>query len=133
MRSYELIRSYKPGNVSVYTGTGEKMIKAEQVFKKVDFSVETDFKERLRQQLFEQKERARSEQVLREGSVEAGRRKTGGRQLSFDELDLVNAAGSIDMQQESAGRGNPGKDRDRQRKTPWNNTFSGNLFDNDTE
>ena len=121
------------------------MSKAEQIFKTADFSVETDLKERLRKQLFENGEITLSEKGLRDssdkgggnvvGSVgrNAGGRRSSARQLSFDELDLVNAAGNIAMQQDSSGRGKPGKAKDSQNKNPWNNPFSGNLLDNDKE
>ena len=133
------------------------MSKAEQIFKTVDFSVETDLKERLRKQLFENREIKLSEKGLRDndnndgsqvvgkvvgnvgngGGSSAGRntggRRSSARQLSFDELDLVNAAGNIAMQQDSSGRGKPGKAKDSQNKNSWNNPFSGNLLDNDKE
>lgn len=122
------------------------MSKAEQIFKTADFSVETDLKERLRKQLFENGEITLSGKGLRDssdkggggnvvGSVgrNAGGRRSSARQLSFDELDLVNAAGNIAMQQDSSGRGKPGKAKDSQNKNPWNNPFSGNLLDNDKE
>ena len=103
------------------------MSKAEQIFKTVDFSVETDLKERLRKQLFENREIKLSEKGLRDngdndgsqvvgkvvgnvgngGGSSAGRntggRRSSARQLSFDELDLVNAAGNIAMQQDFMG------------------------------
>ena len=126
------------------------MSKAEQIFKTADFSVETDLKERLRKQLFENGEITLSEKGLGDssdkggggnvvgsvvGSVgrNAGGRRSSARQLSFDELDLVNAAGNIAMQQDSSGRGKAGKAKDSQNKNPWNNPFSGNLLDNDKE
>lgn len=122
------------------------MSKAEQIFKTADFSVETDLKERLRKQLFENREITLSGKGLGDssdkggggnvvGSVgrNAGGRRSSARQLSFDELDLVNAAGNIAMQQESTGIGKAGKAKDSQNKNPWNNPFSGNLLDNDKE
>ena len=118
------------------------MSKAEQIFRTADFSVETDLKERLRKQLFENREITLSGKGLRDsgggnvvGSVgrNAGGRRSSARQLSFDELDLVNAAGNIAMQQDSSGRGKPGKAKDSQNKNSWNNPFSGNLLDNDKE
>ena len=121
------------------------MSKAEQIFKTADFSVETDLKERLRKQLFENGEITLSEKGLGDssdkgggnvvGSVgrNAGGRRSSARQLSFDELDLVNAAGNIAMQQDSSGRGKAGKAKDSRNKNPWNSPFSGNLLDNDKE
>lgn len=130
------------------------MSKAEQIFKTADFSVETDLKERLRKQLFENGEITLSEKGLGDssdkggggnvvgsvggnvvGSVgrNAGGRRSSARQLSFDELDLINAAGNIAMQQDSSGRGKAGKAKDSQSKNPWNSPFSGNLLDNDKE
>ena len=133
------------------------MSKAEQIFKTADFSVETDLKERLRKQLFENREIKLSEKGLRDngdndgsqvvgkvvgnvgngGGSSAGRntggRRSSARQLSFDELDLVNAAGNIAMQQDSSGKAKPAKPKDHQSKNPWNNPFSGNILDNDKE
>lgn len=122
------------------------MSKAEQIFKTADFSVETDLKERLRKQLFENGEITLSEKGLGDssdkggggnvvGSVgrNAGGRRSSARQLIFDELDLVNAAGNIAMQQDFSGRGKAGKAKDSRNKNSWNNPFSGNLLDNDKE
>lgn len=143
----------KQGTLRVYTGTGEIMSKAEQIFKTVDFSVETDLKERLRKQLFENREIKLSEKGSRDNSDNdgskvvgnvgsgvgssagrnAGGRRSSARQLSFDELDLVNAAGSIAMQQDSSGKAKPAKPKDPRGKNPWSNPFSGNILDNDKE
>ena len=122
------------------------MSKAEQIFKTADFSVETDLKERLRKQLFENREITLSEKGLGDSSDKggggnvvgsvgriAGGRRSSARQLSFDELDLVNAAGNIAMQQDSSGSRKPGKAKDSRNNNPWNNPFSGNLLDNDKE
>ena len=77
------------------------MSKAEQFFNTVDFSVETDFKERLRKQLFESSEGSISEQSLHDNKAAVHKKKESARELSLDELEMVNAAGNIAMQEKT--------------------------------
>ena len=53
------------------------MSKAEQIFKTADFSVETDLKERLRKQLFENREIELSEKGLRDNGDNDGSQVVG--------------------------------------------------------
>ena len=108
------------------------MNKAEQFFNTVDFSVETDFKERLRKQLFESSEGSISEQSLHDNKAAVHKKKESARELSLDELEMVNAAGNIAMQGQTLT--NRAKSKPIQDKTgldPWAKPFSGNIADQD--
>lgn len=150
----ELSISIEVGNTLV---TGEKMNKAEQFFNTVDFSIETDFKERLRKQLFENSERTIPEQSLSDDSGDVNntdsintdvtdtnavnadvinaniyKRKDSARELSFDELELVNAAGNISMQgQTLINRSKSKPIQDKTDASPWSKPFCGNISDHD--
>lgn len=118
------------------TAAGEKMSKVEQFFNKVDFSGETDLKDRLRNQLFGNTKKSISEQDFRDRSAgisnEISNRKTQARQLSIDELEHVNAAGNLAMQQQSSASRTKSKQLlEGQGKNPWDNTFSGKITDHD--
>ena len=106
------------------------MSKAEQVFKTVDFSAGTDLKERLRKQLFENNENFLLEKGLREDSNKASSRKGSARQLSFDELEMVNAAGILAMQSQNL------KDRVKPKlfqNILENNSLNDPFFQNDPD
>jgi hypothetical protein len=112
------------------------MSKVEQFFNKVDFSGETDLKDRLRNQLFGNTKKSISEQDFRDRSAgisnEISNRKTPARQLSLDELELVNAAGNLAMQQQSSASRTKSKQLpEGQGKNPWDSTFSGKITDHD--
>ena len=112
------------------------MSKVEQFFNKVDFSGETDLKDRLRNQLFGNTKKSISEQDFRDRSAgisnEISNRKTQARQLSLDELELVNAAGNLAMQQQSSASRTKSKQlQEGQGKNPWDSTFSGKITDHD--
>lgn len=110
------------------------MSKVEEFFNKVDFSGETDFRDRLRKQLFENNKKSISEQDFRNQSAEINGRRTPARQLSLDELELVNAAGNPAMQQQSSAKRVTSKQLlERQGNNPWDNTFSGKITDHDAE
>lgn len=106
------------------------MSKAEQFFNTVDFSVETDFKERLRKQLFENSDRSISEQSLQDKSADVHKRKESARELSIEELDMVNAAGNIAMQGKTLVNRTKSKPiQDKPDQNPWNKPLSGNIAD----
>lgn len=69
------------------------MSKAEQIFESADFSGETDFKDRLRVQLFDDNTPASSELVDQNADQKSDKKETYGQILSFDELEMVSAAG----------------------------------------
>ena len=69
------------------------MSKAEHIFESADFSGETDFKERLRVQLFDDNSPASSELIDQNADLRFDKKETYGRILSFDELEMVSAAG----------------------------------------
>lgn len=73
------------------------MSKAENIFKGADFSTETDFKDRLRTQLFGGEDNSSSRQVKPVFKVYSGKGRSNARELSMDELDLVTAAGDKAM------------------------------------
>ena len=106
------------------------MNKAEQFFNTVDFSVETDFKERLRKQLFESSEGSISEQSLHDNKAAVHKKKESARELSLDELEMVNAAGNIAMQEKTLiNRVKPKPILDKPDQNPWNKSLSGNIAD----
>lgn len=70
------------------------MSKVEQIFESVDFSEDTDLKDRLRAQLFGDNNPASSSIVAFPGNRNSGGRSMSGRILSFDELEMVSAAGT---------------------------------------
>ena len=108
------------------------MNKAEQFFNTVDFSVETDFKERLRKQLFESSEGSISEQSLHDNKAAVHKKKESDRELSLDELEMVNAAGNIAMQEKTfINRVKPKPIMDKPDQNPWNKPLSGNIADQD--
>ena len=136
------------------------MNKAEQFFNTVDFSIETDFKDRLRKQLFEKfenSERTIPEQSLSDDSGDVNnavsinadaananaintdvinadfhKRKDSARELSFDELELVNAAGNISMHGQTLINKNKSKPiQDKPDASPWSKPFCGNISDHD--
>lgn len=111
------------------------MNKAEQFFNTVDFSVETDFKERLRKQLFDNIERSFSEQNLKYNSADihnTQKKRKSARELSIDELEMVNAAGNISMQEKALRNRVKSKPiQDRPDQNPWNTPFSGNIANHD--
>ena len=74
------------------TEAGAEMSKVEQVFKSADFSGETDLKLRLRAQLFNNTGTFSNGRSSRRGKI---------RELRFDELDQVTAAGDIHGQQKN--------------------------------
>lgn len=118
------------------TAAGEKMSKVELFFNKVDFSGETDLKDRLRNQLFGNTKKSISEQDFRDRSAgisnEISNRKTQARQLSLDELEHVNAAGNLAMQQQSSASRTKSKQLpEGQGKNPWDSTFSRKITDHD--
>ena len=112
------------------------MSKAEQLFKEVDFSHETDFKDRLRKHLFEDSEKSLSNKEWRDGSDGVYDRRVSARQLSLEELEHVNAAGILGVNQ---GLRNPvnrlkfKRPHDWQEKSPWTDSFSGDIPDHDIE
>lgn len=70
------------------------MSKAEQIFESADFSGETDLKDRLRIQLFDDNSPASSELIDHNSDQGFDKKLTYGRILSFDELEMVSAAGN---------------------------------------
>ena len=80
------------------------MSNVEQFFNSVDFSGETDLKDRLRKQLFGNREQSISDQNSRNKNDDGSSRKIPARQLSLDELELVNAAGDLAMQQRNSAK-----------------------------
>lgn len=136
-----VIRSFLPmyrfknisNSFSQHSVAGEIMSKVEQLFKTVDFSGETDFKDRLRKHLFESREKAISDQDSRVGNEDGSSRKSSARPLSLDELELVNAAGDLAMQQHNpAGRAKSKFLQKGQENNSWTNTFSGKITDHET-
>ena len=91
------------------------MSKVEQIFRSADFSEETDLKMRLRAQLFNNAGTFSNGRSSRRGKI---------RELRFDELDQVTAAGDIHSQQGNAPAedmsatqgGSLGRNRPDQRK-----------------
>ena len=77
------------------------MKNVELIFKSADFSRETDFKNRLRTQLFD--DYMKPSLVQNSFSVKKGSGRSGrfARELSVDELELVTAAGDIAVQSSS--------------------------------
>lgn len=117
-----------------YTAVGEKMSKVEQFFNTVDFSGETDLKDRLRKQLFGNREQSISDQNSRNRNDDDSSRKFPARQLSLDELELVNAAGDPAMQQQNSAKREKSKQLpEGQGKIPWDNSFSGKTAVHDAE
>lgn len=110
------------------------MSKVEQFFNTVDFSGETDLKDRLRKKLFGNREQSISDQNSRNKNDDCSSRKIPARQLSLDELELVNAAGNPAMQQQNSAKRDKSKPLlEGQRKSLWDNTFSGTIADHDAE
>jgi len=81
------------------------MNNAELIFKSADFSRETDFKSRLRTQLFD--DYMKPSLVQNSFSVKKGSGRSGrfARELSVEELELVTAAGDIAVQSSSEATG----------------------------
>ena len=89
------------------------MKNAELIFKSADFSRETDFKNRLRTQLFDDYMKPSLIQNSFSVKKSSGRSGRFARELSVDELELVTAAGDIAVQskQQRSNRGTPEEER----------------------
>lgn len=105
------------------------MSKAEELFEKVDFSLETDLKDRLRNQLFKNGGESASRQDAMHGNREKGGRKGSVRKLDFEELEYVNAAGNTAMQEGPALGVNTGHTQDLKKRYAGAVSLFGNMAD----
>ncbi len=103
------------------------MSKAEQIFKSADFSEDTDFKDRLRARLFENKGPASSARSDGNDQKQSVPDRFSKRILSFEELDMVSAAGDNAQYQNSKlvkEQEDPINMLDRDADSQWKNPLS---------
>ena len=74
----------------------------EEVLKSADFSGETDLKDRLRAQLFNENNISSLKKDDLTGGKNNGKQNSFARELSLDELDFVTAAGDAHYQRKKS-------------------------------
>lgn len=86
----------------LYRLAGEEMDLMEEVLKSADFSGETDLKDRLRAQLFDENDIPSLKKDDLTGGKNNGKQNSFARELSLDELDFVTAAGDAHYQRKKS-------------------------------